>query len=92
MTPLHSSSRYRGSCANSTPAAATRLHKAPSMQNTSPLERDHYLQAAELDWDARRKQELLERVVRSGRKIAGSARSDNASRLLSWTKLGSCYG
>jgi hypothetical protein len=53
------------------PAAATRARKALSLQNTSPLERDHYLQAAELDWDARRKQEFLERVARSGQKIAG---------------------
>ncbi len=51
------------------PQLKGRILLVPSLQNTSGLERDRYLQAKELDWSLKEKHDLLEKIEKSGHKI-----------------------
>lgn len=51
------------------PALKGRIILVPSLQNTSVLERDRYLQAKELDWSLKERHDLLEKIEKSGHKI-----------------------
>jgi hypothetical protein len=49
-------------------AVAARTRTVPSLQHASDLERNRYLEAAELDWDLSRRQAALDRIALSGHK------------------------
>ncbi len=51
------------------PSLKGKIILVPSLQNTSPLERDRYLQAKDLEWTFKEKQDLLEKIEKSGHKI-----------------------
>ncbi len=48
---------------------APQLHIVPSLQQSSDLERDRYLEAPDLDWDDDQKRLALQRIERSGQKV-----------------------
>ncbi len=52
------------------PTFGRQIQVVPSMQNVSDLERVRYLQAEDLAWDVEQRQEILERMKRSGQKVA----------------------
>jgi hypothetical protein len=52
------------------PKVRDQIRIVPSLRNVSDLERDRYLAAKELDWDAAQRQALLDRLNQIGQKLA----------------------
>lgn len=51
------------------PQVAGQIQIVPSLRNVSDLERDRYLQAEELNWDAGKHQSILDKINLAGQKL-----------------------
>jgi hypothetical protein len=51
------------------PKVRDQIRIVPSLRNVSELERDRYLAAKELDWDAEQRQSLLNKINQTGQKL-----------------------
>ena len=51
------------------PKVQDQIRIVPSLRNVSDLERDRYLAAKELDWDAEKRQALLEKLTQTGQRL-----------------------
>jgi len=51
------------------PAVQDQVQIVPSLKNVSDAEREHYLKAAELDWDTKKRKTVLENIRQAGQNI-----------------------
>jgi hypothetical protein len=51
------------------PQVSDQMETVPSLKNVSDRERTRYLEAKELDWDAQRRQSILEKISQAGQKF-----------------------
>jgi hypothetical protein len=58
--------QVRDGLAHLNPRAAERVRLVPSLSAATPLERERYLAAPEIDWDENRRRDLLAKTARSG--------------------------